>query len=59
MGGCFRVNMYRNTEIANESINTATSGEDTLQNDALNEKVRENYGETAANILCLRNRKTH
>lgn len=63
MGGCFRVNMYRNTEIAKESMNTATSSEDTLQNDASNEKVRdkfgineevrENYGETAANILCL------
>lgn len=69
MGGCFRVNMYRNTEIAKESMNTATSSEDTLQNDAsneggrdkfgINEEVRENYGETAANILCLRNRKTH
>ena len=63
MGGCFRVNMYRNTEIAKESMNTATFSEDTLQNDAsneevrdkfgINEEVRENYGETAANILCL------
>ena len=41
MGGCFRVNMYRNTEIAKESMNTATSSEDTLQNDASNEVVRD------------------
>jgi ATP-dependent DNA helicase RecG len=44
MGGCFRVNMYRNTEIAKESMNTATSSEDTLQNDASNEKVRDKFG---------------
>lgn len=42
--GCFRVNMYRNTEIAKESMNTATSSEDTLQNDASNEKVRDKFG---------------
>ena len=44
-------------------MNTTTSSEDTLQNDAsnegvrdkfgINEEIRENYGETAANILCL------
>ena len=44
MGGCFRVNMYRNTEIAKESMNTATSSEDTLQNDASNEKIRDKFG---------------
>ena len=44
MGGCFRVNMYRNTEIAKESMNTATSSEDTLQNDASNEGVRDKFG---------------
>lgn len=44
MGGCFRVNMYRNTEIAKESMNTATSSEDTLQNDASNEGGRDKFG---------------
>lgn len=47
MGGCFRVNMYRNTEIANESVKNSAKVEREVQGENTKEKTprRKRQGE--------------
>lgn len=44
MGGCFRVNIYRNTEIANKLLEAGKKPEDVQLHGKTSEEVRDKFG---------------